>query len=351
MQESSRIDIVRQPAPLPRQSTTKSVYRTRNGAMYCADAAKLLTSRQFRKAYNGKVQLVFTSPPFPLHDQKKYGNLNGSAYIEWLADFAIPFRDLLTSDGSIILEIGNSWKPQKPVMSTVVIEALLRFLKEGGFHLCQEFVWYNPAKLPSPAQWVSVERIRVKDAFTRIWWMSPNERPKADNRRILREYSNSMKRLISTGRYNSGVRPSAHRVGQKSFIRDNGGAIPPSVINGEQAGSLSNFLKAANTRSRDPYQSFCRDNGVSLHPARMPTELAEFFIKFLAEPNDIVCDPFAGSNTTGDAAERLGRRWVSCEAVWKFATTSVSRFTEGTPRRQSDLRHRSSDQQGSSHCH
>jgi site-specific DNA-methyltransferase (cytosine-N4-specific) len=156
--------------------------------------------------------------------------------------------------------------------------------------------------------------------------MSPSERPKADNRRILKKYSDSMKKLISTGRYNAGVRPSAHRVGRKSFVRDNGGAIPPSVINGDDAVTLTNLLKTANTDSRDQYQLFCRQEGFPLHPARMPPALAEFFIRFLTEENDVVFDPFAGSNTTGAAAEALGRRWVSCEADWIFAATSISRF-------------------------
>lgn len=73
-----------------------------------------------------------------------------------------------------------------------------------------------PARLPSPAQWVTVERIRVKDAFTRVWWMSSNPRPKADNRRVLREYSESMKKLLDTGKYNAGRRPSEHHIGNTS---------------------------------------------------------------------------------------------------------------------------------------
>jgi hypothetical protein len=35
--------------------------------------------------------------------------------------------------------------------------------REYGFHLCQEHYWWNPAKLPTPAEWVNVRRVRVKD--------------------------------------------------------------------------------------------------------------------------------------------------------------------------------------------
>jgi hypothetical protein len=213
-------------APKVASDEIELVYRTGSGAMYLGKSEAFLTSKKSKKAH-GKVQLVFTSPPFPLNERKRYGNLTGRRYINWLANFAPLLRDVLTENGSIVIEIGNAWEPGRPVMSTVVLEALLKFLKCGDLHLCQEFIWYNSARLPSPVQWVNVERVRVKDAFTRFWWMSPSERPKADNRRVLREYGADMKKLIETGRYNAGMRPSQHRVGQRSFRKDNGGAIPP----------------------------------------------------------------------------------------------------------------------------
>ena len=125
----------------------------------------------------GKVDLIFTSPPFPLNRKKKYDNLQGIAYINWLKNFASLFKEILKPTGSIVMEVGNSWKPGKPVMSTLALESLLAFLRAGNFHLCQQFVWHNPARLPSPAQWVTVERIRLKDSYTHLWWMSPSERP------------------------------------------------------------------------------------------------------------------------------------------------------------------------------
>lgn len=301
------------------------VYETKLGVAFCCDSLALIQSKQFQK-FKGKIQLAFTSPPFPLNTKKKYGNLQGEEYIEWFAKFAPLLADLTTASGSIVIEIGNAWEPGRPVMSTLVLRALLEFLKKGDLNLCQEFIWYNPARLPSPIQWVNVERIRVKDAFTRIWWMSRSDRPKADNRRVLREYSDSMKKLIKTGKYNSGLRPSQHNIGKKSFMTNNRGAIPPNVVDGDDAPLLGTLLKGTNTRSHDQYQLFCRDKEVPLHPARMPQELAEFFIRFLTEKNDLVFDPFAGSNTTGAVAERLHRRWLSCEADFEYAKSSIARF-------------------------
>ena len=163
-------DVVISPEPKARRWASKPIYETKLGQAFCADSAKLLASKRL-EGEKGKVQLVFTSPPFPLNTQKQYGNLQGDAYIEWFAAFAPLLTPLLTKDGSIVIEIGNGWEPGRPVMSTVVLRALLKFLEAGGLSLCQEFVWYNPARLPSPVQWVNVDRFRVKDAFTRIWWM------------------------------------------------------------------------------------------------------------------------------------------------------------------------------------
>ena len=141
------------------------------------------------------------------------------------------------------------------------------------------------------------------------------DRPKADNRRILTDYSASMKRLLANGAYNGGPRPSEHSIGNTSFLSDNGGAIPPNV------------LTISNTRSGDAYTNFCKENGHPIHPARMPLDLARFFIRFLTEPGDFIFDPFAGSNTTGQVAEEEGRRWLSVE---QSILGSVGRFPTGS---------------------
>ncbi len=321
------------------------IYTTDLGSAYCGDSLKVLNSKPFA-AHKGKVHLAFTSPPFPLNTKKSYGNLQGDEYIRWFAKFAPLLRDMVTEDGSIVIEIGNAWVPGQPTMSTHVLEAFLRFLKMGDLHLCQEFIWYNPARLPSPVEWVNKERVRVKDAFTRIWWMSPSPRPKADNRKVLREYSPSMKRLIETGKYNAGARPSEHHIGAESFKANNNGAIPPNVGGADALPSLdsvitpkgfaeyleetTNLLKASNTLSSDGYRRFCLERGAPVHPARMPSTLVKFFVKFLTDGGDTVLDPFAGSNTTGAVAQDLGRRWLSIEADWTYAAHSIGRFDPAT---------------------
>lgn len=319
-------EVVISPEPSSKRRVSTPIYTTKYGAMYCGLSEQVVRTHPFRR-HEGKVQLVLTSPPFPLQTKKQYGNHQGEEYIEWFANFAAPLKKFLTRDGSIVVEIGNVWEAGRPVMSTTVLRALLAFLERGGLQLCQEFIWYNHARLPSPAQWVNVERIRVKDAFTRIWWMSTTDRPKADNTKVLREYSSSMRQLIETKKYNSKRRPSAHNIGKSSFAKNNNGAIPPNVLDCDDVPTLGSILKATNTRSIEPYQVFCRQRNIPVHPARMPRELVEFFVQFLTDEKDLVLDPFGGSNTTGSIAETYKRRWLTIEKEWSYATASISRFS------------------------
>jgi DNA modification methylase len=293
----------------------KPAYATNLGHIYCTTLEELLDSAQAR-IWRGQVQLIFTSPPFPLNRKKRYGNRTGDDYERWLSNFAPRLVELLRPDGSIVIEMGNAWEPGEPVMSTLALKSLLRFLEAGGLHLCQQFVCHNPARLPSPAEWVTIQRIRVKDSFTQLWWMSPTQRPKADNRRVLKPYGPDMNKLLERGTYNAGSRPSGHRISETAFTRDNGGAIPPNV------------LEISNTSATDPYRRYCREYGIKAHPAPMQMNLAEFFIKLLTTEDDLVFDPFAGSNTTGAAAEALGRRWLATEPSEEYVLGSRGRFEQ-----------------------
>jgi site-specific DNA-methyltransferase (cytosine-N4-specific) len=137
-----------------------------------------------------------------------------------------------------------------------------------------------------------------------------------------------MLKLLASGKYNAGRRPSQHHIGKTSFLRNNNGAIP------------SNVLTIANTTATDTYLDHCKERGLPPHPARMATGLAEFFIKFLTKPRDLVLDPFGGSNTTGAAAEQLKRRWVSVEPGAQYIDSSRGRFEKTWKRRPRRARKR-----------
>jgi len=310
-------------------------YKTDLGNYHIGYCENILNNNSFKKVKN-KVQLILTSPPFPLNSKKKYGNLNGNEYKKWIESLAPIFSDFLTENGSIVIELGNAWEPKKPIQSLLPLESLMAFVgnKKANLRLCQEFVCYNPSRLPSPAQWVTVNRIRTIDSYTRVWWMANSDFPKADNRKILRPYSKSMEALLKRKTYNSGKRPSEHIIGEKSFLKRNGGSITHNVIELEQIDDdrdirlPKNIFSFANTNSNDYFLKLCREKGMPPHPARMPLSLAAFFIEFLTDEGDLVLDPFGGTNTTGYCAEKLGRKWIAIEADKKYAEQSLLRFSD-----------------------
>ncbi len=280
-------------------------YVTPLGRAFQGDALETL-----RQLPGDSVALVFTSPPFALRRQKAYGNVAATEYIEWFWPVAQEIQRILRPDGSFVMELGGAWNPGSGTRSLFPYQLLLKL--GDIFHLAQDFYWYNPSRLPTPAEWVTIRRTRVKEAVTTIWWLSKTTEPQADNRRVLRPYSKSMKRLLKDG-YKTAMRPSQHEIGPH-FQRDNGGAIPP------------NILTVPNTRSFDDYLFKCRAAGLPIHPARFPPELPDFFIRFLTEPGQLVLDPFAGSNTTGAVAEGLGRKWLSIELNADYVAGSKLRF-------------------------
>jgi site-specific DNA-methyltransferase (cytosine-N4-specific) len=285
----------------------KPAYTTALGCCYHADAGEAL-----RELPSNSIALVFTSPPFALRRRKAYGNVEESEYVEWFWPFAVEIQRVLAPDGSFVLDLGGAWKRGTGTRSLYQYELILRLTRI--FHLAQEFYWYNPSKLPTPAEWVTIRRTRVKDAVNTLWWLSKTEAPQADNRRVLRPYSRSMRRLLRDG-YQTALRPSQHEI-SPHFRKDNGGAIPP------------NLLQIPNTRSQDVYIRRCRAAGLPVHPARFPEPVPEFFIRFLTEPGQLVLDPFAGSNVTGAVAERLGRRWLGIEIRSEYVRGSRLRFAD-----------------------
>lgn len=288
----------------------KDCYKTRLGITVCGDSRELL-----KRLDDGSVNLVMTSPPFALQRQKDYGNLDQENYVEWLTDFARLVHKKLRNDGSFVLDLGGAYMKGTPARSLYNFRTLIRFCDDVGFFLAEDFYWFNPSKLPSPIEWVNKRKMRAKDSVNTVWWLSKTEWPKADISKVLTPYSERMKKLLSNPEafYTPKVRPSGHDI-SAGFAKDNGGAIP------------SNLLQISNTESNGQYTQWCKLVGAEMHPARFPEALPEFFIRLLTEPGDLVVDIFAGSNTTGSVAERLGRRWCAFEDRLDYIAASVFRL-------------------------
>ena len=292
-----------------------ALYRTGLGRALVGDATELLSHIP-----DASVDLVMTSPPFALLREKAYGNKDQAEYVDWLCRFGIAVRRVLKETGSFVLDLGGAYQRGVPVRSLYNYRVLLRLCDEVGLFLAEEFFWHNPSKLPSPIEWVNKRKIRAKDSVNTIWWLSKTEHPKADVRNVLVPYSDRMRALLRNPEkfYRPKVRPSGHDIG-KQFSTDNGGAIPP------------NLLQIANSESNSAYLRLCKLVGAEAHPARFPAALPEFFVRFLTDPGDLVVDIFAGSNTTGHVSESLSRRWIAMELRRDYVAASALRFLEDVP--------------------
>lgn len=288
------------------------VYSTSLGTAYAGDSLALL-----KKMDDGSVDLVLTSPPFALNRKKEYGNEHEDDYVDWIEKFAVEVKRVLKDKGSFVIDLGGAYRRGRPVRSLYNYRVLVRLCDELKFELAEEFFWHNPSKLPSPVEWVNRRRIRTKDTVNTVWWLCKSDFPKADVRKVLVEYSAEMKTLLEDPEsyYKPTKRPSGHVITSK-FGTSNGGAIP------------SNLLSIPNTDSMSPYMQISRDLNLRSHPARFPETLPAFFIAMLTDAGDTVLDIFAGSNTTGAAAERLGRKWLSFEKERNYIAQSAFRFVE-----------------------
>lgn len=305
-------------------SLPRPLYVTDFGEAYVGDSLQLLQG-----VAASSVDLVITSPPFPLQRKKEYGSEEQDGYVDWLLAFAEATRRVLKEAGSFVLDLGGAYQKGRPVRSLYNFRVLTRMCDELGFRLAEEFFWYNPSKLPSPIEWVNKRKIRVKDAVDTVWWLSKTDWPKADVSHVLTPYSERMRTLLrnSESFYTPKRRPSGHDISDR-FGVDKGGAIPP------------NLLQFANTESNSQYLRYCKLLGLKAHPARFPEKLPGFFIALLTDPGDVVLDIFAGSNASGAAAERLGRRWLAFEIEPSYLAASVFRFTDEIPKEQAALLYR-----------
>jgi DNA modification methylase len=291
----------------------KLVYRTDYGKAFAGDAVETLQ----QECDDESTDLIMTSPPFALARPKEYGNQSQVDYVKWFQAFADEFWRVLKPTGSLVLDLGSAWQSGAPVKSLYQFELLISLCRrpECSFYLAQDFYWFNPARLPSPAQWVTIDRVRAKDSINYVWWLSKTPNPKADNAKVTGAYGPAMQRLLKTGTYNRGKRPSGHVI-KEGFTQDRGGAIQP------------NLLVVSNTSNDNSYREKAQADGLPIHPARFPEDIPRPFIEMLTDPGDLVVDPFAGSNMTGQVAETLGRKWISIDLDPEYVEGSRHRFTD-----------------------
>jgi site-specific DNA-methyltransferase (cytosine-N4-specific) len=266
-----------------------------------------------------RITLAFTSPPYPLAQQRAYGNVEQGRYIDWLLPILEPIVAHLRPGGSLVLNLGNDiFVPGSPERSLYLERLTLALHDKLGLRLMDRIVWHNPTKPPGPAYWASIRRVHHNTAYEHVLWFTNDPAlVRADNRRCLREHTEKHQRLMSAGGEKRHARHAdgAHVVREGSFGARTEGAIARNVLS-----------VAHRDRDQRAPRDFAKRHGLPAHPALMPLALAEHFVRFLSEEDDLVVDPFGGWATTGRAAEKHGRRWLVTERCMEYLIAAAQRF-------------------------
>lgn len=117
-------------------------FETQLGRIYNGDSLHLMRD----EIADDSVNLIMTSPPFGLVRKKSYGNVESEEYVAWFKQFGKEFKRILKANGSLVIDIGGAWMPGQATRSLYQYELLIMLCKELGFHLAQEFFWWNPAR-------------------------------------------------------------------------------------------------------------------------------------------------------------------------------------------------------------
>lgn len=263
----------------------------------------------------GSVTTIYTSPPYPILKAKEYGGMEAASWLTWSLDLAELWKPLLAPGGSLFMNLGAEvYRRGVPYQSTYLERFVVAMEDRCGYQLAQRWHWDNPTKLGS-IEWVSVRRRRLRQTVEPVyWWVNDlaGIQDQANNRAVLQPYKTAQRP------YTPGKRPSGIDIGADAFERDNGGAIP------------STLLSVANSASNDSYRRACRAAAMKPHPATFPASLPERAILMTTQPDDLVLDPFFGSGTVGEVAERLGRRWIGIERSKAYLSTAELRFPSST---------------------
>ena len=319
-------------ADTPIQTSTdrkpRPAFRTAAGRLFVGDAADALASPASAPVRRQTVQLVFTSPPFPLCREKKYGNLRGDAYAEWLAGVRqtarrIPDADRLDRDRTRQRLGIRASRPFRRRRS----KRLLAFQEAAGLapvpgvHLLQPGPAADAGRVgdgpPGARQGLVHPRlVAVADA-------APEGRQPPGADRLQRQHEAAA----------ASEAPTTAAVGRRS-IR--------SAIDRSWPTTAGRSRRTCWSRRRPDRRTRCWSSPTPAATAAINGPAGRWRSRatrrgcrkgssssssnFLTDPGDLVLDPFAGSNTTGAVAEALGRKWLAIERDPEYARASRARF-------------------------
>lgn len=279
-----------------------------------------------------KAQTCVTSPPYyGLRDYGRDGQIGleetPEEYIAAMVDVFRCVRDVLADDGTVWLNIGDSYYNYRPGKGQALVKQsvanndqdlpqtcarrgnkldglkekdligipwMLAFALRGdGWYLRQDIIWHKPNPMPESVQ------DRCTKSHEYIFLLSKSQKYYYDYEAIKEENADPLRTNYKPGKRAYAEGNTEQCVGERT--RRNDGF--EKYANGEICDGRNK--RSVWTVTTKPYEG--------AHFAVFPQELIEPCILAGAPAGGIVLDPFMGSGTTAQVAQNLGRQYIGCE--------------------------------------
>lgn len=255
-----------------------------NNNIYLGDCLEVL-----KELPDNCVDLIFTSPPYADQRKETYGGIHPDQYVNWFLPRSEQFLRVLKPTGTFVLNIKE--KVVNGERSTYVLELILEMRKQGWLWT-EEFIWHK--KNSYPGKWPN----RFRDSWERLLQFNKDKK--------FAMYQESV--MVPMGDW---AKTRLKKLSQTDQIRDNskvGSGFGKNISNwvNRDMAYPSNVLHLATE---------CSNKN---HSAAFPEELPEWFIKLFTQPGDTVLDPFMGSGTTIQVANRMHRHSIGIDVVEEY---------------------------------
>ena len=252
--------------------------------LYLGDCRK-----ELKKLPDNSVDLIVTSPPYADQRQATYGGITVEEYVKWFLPISKELLRVLKPTGTFILNIKE--KVIEGERSTYVMELILEMRKQGWLWT-EEFIWHK--KNCFPGKWSN----RFRDAWERLLQFNKEKK--------FNMYQDAVK--VPIGDWAKG---RLRNLSETDKIRDN-------AKNGSGFGkNVSNWVGKETVYPTNVVHLATECNNKN-HSAAFPRELPEWFIKLFTQENDTVLDPFMGSGTTIEVANRMKRHSIGIEIIPEY---------------------------------